>query len=73
MSILKNELENILNDAFPLAQVTVTDLAGDNDHYQVEITCISFQNISRVQQHQKVYAALKDHEIHALAIKTNCT
>ena len=72
MSILKLDLERLLHDAFPHAEVVVTDLAGDNDHYQVEITCASFTGLSRIQQHQQVYAALKDHDIHALSIKTNC-
>ena len=72
MPILKADLEQFLKKAFLHGEVVVTDLAGDNDHYQVEITCATFQGISRIQQHQKVYAALKGHDIHALAIKTNC-
>jgi stress-induced morphogen len=71
MPILKNDLEQILVTAFPNGKVVVTDLAGDNDHYQVEVNCQSFQGLGRVQQHQKVYAALKNHDIHALAIKTS--
>ena len=70
MPILKNDLEQLLKTGFPSGKVIVTDLAGDNDHYQVEVTCQSFQGLSRVQQHQKIYAALKDYDINALAIKT---
>lgn len=71
MPILLSELEHRLNIAFPNGCVIITDLAGDNDHYEVNITCSSFKNLSRVQQHQKVYAALKECNIHALSIKTN--
>jgi stress-induced morphogen len=71
MPILQSDLEHRLKAAFPQGQVVVTDLAGDNDHYQTEITCITFKGLSRIQQHQKVYTALKDCDIHALSIKTN--
>ena len=71
MPILQSDLEDRLKAAFPKGQVVVTDLAGDNDHYQAEITCASFKDLNRIQQHQKVYTALKDCDIHALSIKTN--
>ncbi len=72
MPILKADLEQHLKNAFPQGSVVVTDLSNDNDHYQVEITCATFGGDSRIQQHQKVYTALKDYDIHALAIKTHC-
>ena len=72
MSILQSDLEERLKAAFPDGCIVVTDFAGDNDHYQAEITCNTFVGLSRIQQHQKVYAALKDCDIHALSIKTNC-
>ncbi|MCL4148882.1 UNVERIFIED_CONTAM: hypothetical protein GTU68_050375 [Idotea baltica] len=62
-----------LTDAFPEAEITLTDLAGDNDHWQAEIISPQFAEISRVKQHQMVYAALKGKmggELHALALKT---
>lgn len=71
MPILKGDLEKLLKESFPHSEVIVNDLAGDNDHYQIEITSDSFQGLNRIQQHQKVYDALKGHEIHALVIKTN--
>ena len=71
MAILKNDLEELLKESFPHSEILVNDLAGDNDHYQVEIVCDSFKGLNRIQQHQKVYAALKGHDIHALAIKTS--
>ncbi len=71
MPILQSDLEDRLKSAFPKGCVVVTDLAGDNDHYQAEITCETFFGLNRIQQHQKVYAALKECDIHALAIKTN--
>lgn len=60
-------------EAFPEADITLTDLAGDNDHWQAEIVSEQFRGKTRVAQHQLVYAALKGKmggELHALALKT---
>ena len=62
-----------LTEAFPEAEITLTDLAGDNDHWQAEIVSAQFAGVPRVKQHQLVYAALKGKmggELHALALKT---
>lgn len=62
-----------LTEAFPDAEITLTDLAGDNDHWQAEIVSPAFAGLPRVRQHQLVYGALKGKmggELHALALKT---
>ena len=56
------------------AQVELTDLRGDGDHYAAHIISPAFAGMSRVQQHQMVYKALKGkmgNELHALAIQTS--
>jgi phosphoribosylformylglycinamidine synthase len=66
-------LMKFLADAFPEAEITLTDLAGDNDHWQAEIVSPKFAGLPRVRQHQLVYDALKGHmggALHALALKT---
>jgi stress-induced morphogen len=48
-------------------------LAGDGDHYRALIRSDAFQGLSRVAQHQLVYAALKGRmggALHALALDT---
>ena len=56
--------------------VTITDLAGDGNHYAAEVIDESFRGMNRVQQQRAVYAALKgkmdgNHgELHALALTT---
>jgi stress-induced morphogen len=73
MAMDRETLETYLKDAFPEADITLTDLAGDNDHWQAEIVSPQFQGVPRVRQHQMVYAALKGKmggELHALALKT---
>ncbi|MEZ5985665.1 MAG: BolA family transcriptional regulator [Hyphomonas sp.] len=73
MGMPRDELMEHLTEAFPEADITLTDLAGDNDHWQAEIVSSQFAGLPRVKQHQMVYAALKGKmggELHALALKT---
>lgn len=67
------ELENLLREAFPDADLRIDDLAGDGDHYRAVVRSDAFQGKTRVAQHQMVYAALKGRmggELHALALET---
>ncbi len=68
------EIERMIKEAIPDAQVTIRDLAGDGDHYAAEVVSESFKGKSRVQQHQMVYEALKGNMggvLHALALQTS--
>ena len=74
MPIAQPQLEAILKEGFPDAEITVTDLAGDGDHYRAKIVSAAFAGLPRVRQHQLVYAALKGKmggELHALALETS--
>ncbi len=67
------DLEAHLREAFPDASIEIEDLAGDGDHYRARIVSAAFAGLSRVRQHQLVYAALKGKmggELHALALET---
>lgn len=73
MAMDRTTLEALLRAAFPKAVIRLTDLAGDNDHWQAEIVDEAFRGKSRVAQHQLVYAALKGRmggALHALALAT---
>lgn len=66
-------IEQMIKDAFADAQVTITDLAGDGDHYSALVISSAFVGKSRVQQHQMVYQALQGKmggDLHALALQT---
>jgi stress-induced morphogen len=66
-------LEAALREGFPDAEIEVTDLAGDGDHYKARIVSPAFKGLPRVRQHQLVYQALKGRmggELHALALET---
>lgn len=67
------ELETRLRTAFPDAEITITDLAGDGDHYKARIVSAQFAGLPRVRQHQLVNKALADvlgGALHALALET---
>jgi stress-induced morphogen len=68
-----HQIERMIKEAIPDAQVDIRDLAGDGDHYAATVTAASFKGKSRVQQHQMVYGALKGRMggvLHALALTT---
>ena len=76
MAMQANEIEALIRETFPEAQITITDLAGDGNHYAAEVIDESFRGKNRVQQQRAVYAALKGKmdgshgELHALALTT---
>lgn len=67
------DIHALILQAFPDAEVEVTDLTGTRDHYQARVVTPAFAGKSPVEQHQLVYSALGDAmsgPIHALALKT---
>ena len=67
------EIEALLREAFPDADIDIVDLAGDGDHYKASVASAAFAGKTRVAQHQLVYAALKGRmggALHALALET---
>ena len=73
MAMSATEIEKLIKEAFPDAEVEITDLAGDNDHYAAMVSSAAFKGKTRVQQHQMVYDALKGRMggvLHALSLQT---
>src|SRR3546814_19326174 len=73
MGMREDDLRAMIVAAFPDAQVTITDLAGDNDHYAAHVVSASFQGMTRIAQHKAVYAALggrRGGERHAFHLTT---
>ena len=74
MAMPASEIEALIKAALPDATVTIDDLAGDGDHYAATVISEQFRGLSRVRQHQIVYAALRGRmggELHALALQTS--
>ena len=73
MPMAADDIERLIRDAIPDADVTIIDLAGDGDHYAARVVSASFAGLNRVRQHQRVYAALgtrMGNELHALQLTT---
>lgn len=74
MAMSADEIESLIKQAFPDAEVEIIDLAGDGDHYKAVVKSAAFAGKTRVSQHQMVYAALQGRmggALHALALQTS--
>ena len=57
MPMTASDIVEMIKEAIPDAQVEITDLRGDGDHYSAVVTSQSFKGKTRVQQHRMVYDA----------------
>ena len=66
-------MQDKLAEAFPGAQIIVTDMTGGGSNFEVRISSDAFDSLNRVQRHQKVMgvfsAELQSGEVHAMTIK----
>ncbi len=73
MAMEAAEIERMIREGIPGAEVTINDMRGDGDHYAATVVSPAFKGKSRVQQHQMVYSALQGRMggvLHALALTT---
>ncbi len=73
MPMAADDIAALIRAAIPDAEIEITDLAGDGDHYAARVVSASFAGLPLRQQHQAVYAALGGRmggELHALQLKT---
>ncbi|WP_158964040.1 BolA/IbaG family iron-sulfur metabolism protein [Chachezhania sediminis] len=76
MAMQAHEIEDLIRASFPQAKITITDMAGDGNHYAAEVVDESFRGQNRVQQQRAVMKALQGKmdgshgELHALALTT---
>ena len=73
MPMAADDIAALIRAAIPDAEVEITDLAGDGDHYAARVVAESFAGMSRVAQTRAVYAALGGRmggELHALQLTT---
>ncbi|WP_336987139.1 BolA family transcriptional regulator [Altererythrobacter aquiaggeris] len=73
MPMSGTEIEEMIKTAIPDANVEMTDLAGDGDHWAARVTSAAFAGKTRVQQHKMVYQALDGRMggvLHALQLTT---
>lgn len=73
MPMAAEEIETLIRQGIPDAQVEITDLAGDGDHFAARVVSETFRGMPRIKQHQAVYAALGGRMggvLHALQLTT---
>ena len=74
MAMDPGEIERLIKEGLPDAEITLADMVGDGDHWSATVVSAAFEGKTRVQQHQMVYQALQGKmggELHALAIQTS--
>ncbi len=57
-SDISSEIKQRIEHAITSSQVNV--IYGGNRHYSLTVISASFDGLSQVKQHQRVYAAIKD-------------
>ena len=73
MSLKLEEIKSLVKKSIPDAEITIQDLAGDENHYSATIKSKIFTGKSKIEQHRLVYKALNGkmgNELHALALNT---
>ena len=68
------EIEKLIRQSIPAADISLSDLRGDGTHYAVSIVSPAFSGKTRVEQHRMVHAALDghiDYDTQGLAIQTS--
>ncbi|UAK23335.1 BolA/IbaG family iron-sulfur metabolism protein [Sphingomonas nostoxanthinifaciens] len=73
MPMAADDIAEMIRTAIPDAEVEITDLAGDGDHYAARVVSETFRGQSRVIQQRRVYDALGGRMggvLHALQLTT---
>ena len=68
-----DDLKQRIEAAIPGASADVTDLTGTGDHFRATVVAAEFADLSRIEQHRRVYAVFGSEiggPIHALSLET---
>jgi stress-induced morphogen len=74
MAMHAADIERMIKEALPDAEIAIMDLAGDGNHYSAKVVSRAFAGLTRVKQHKLVYDSLGGRmggELHALALETS--
>ena len=73
MAMAGAEIVARIKAGIPDAEVTLTDLAGDDNHWAAHVVSAQFVGKTRIAQHKLVYAAIGEDmggDLHALQLTT---
>ena len=68
-----DDLKQRIEAAIPGARAEVSDLTGGGDHFRATVIAPDFADLSRIEQHRRVYAVFGAEiggPIHALSLET---
>ena len=68
-----DHLKQRIEAAIPGARAEVSDLTGGGDHFRATVIASDFADLSRIEQHRRVYAVFGPEiggPIHALSLET---
>jgi len=69
-----DEVKHLIEQGLPGADAQVTTFGGGADHFDATVVAPQFSGLTRVKQHQLVYATIQQHldsgVMHALGLKT---
>jgi stress-induced morphogen len=71
--IQPSEIQRLILAALPGATVSVRDLTGGGDHYEIDIVSAAFEGMPTIQRHRLVHAPLREvlgGALHAVALRT---
>ncbi len=71
MPMAGEDIVRMIKAGLPGAEVEMTDLAGDNDHWAAKVVWAGFEKMNRVARTRAVYDALNGRmggELHALQL-----
>jgi stress-induced morphogen len=71
-----DEIKQRIEAAIPGSRADVEDYTGGGDHFRATVSAAAFEDLSRIEQHRRVYEVFGDEiggAIHALALKTQAT
>ena len=67
------DLKQRIEASIPGARADVTDLTGGGDHFRATVVASEFAELSRIEQHRRVYGVFGAEiggPIHALSLET---
>ncbi|MFQ5701150.1 MAG: BolA/IbaG family iron-sulfur metabolism protein [Acidobacteriota bacterium] len=68
-----DKIREKVQEALPGAEVSLRDLVGDRDHYEMIVVSSAFEGKTTLERHRLVYAPLRGvlgETLHALALRT---
>ena len=67
------EIRRMILSVLPGSQVSVSDLTGSGDHFDITVASKAFEGKPLMEQHRMVFKAIEkemDRRIHAVQLKT---